>query len=170
MKIGQLPAMSGSWNFQKGFKLMSNSPMVEGTVPGTAPAGLGVGDYQNAIDGGGVKNPGVRLDLIPAEFLWELGEVYTFGAQKYADNNWMRGYKWSKSIAALLRHLFRWLMGQDRDKETGRHELAHVAWHCATLIYYSTYEQYRRFDDRAKRPTEISAQTAANGTGAEPKG
>ena len=28
-----------------------------------------------------------RLDLVPVYPLWELGKVYTFGANKYAEDN-----------------------------------------------------------------------------------
>lgn len=87
-----------------------------------------------------------RMDLVPAPFMWEMGEVYGMGSKKYSDHNWAKGYKWSYSIAALLRHLYLWLRGEKLDKESGFHHLAHVAWHCATL--YTFEENNLGTDDR----------------------
>lgn len=80
-----------------------------------------------------------RMDLIPPEFVEELARVYGGGAEKYDDWNWLKGYDWSLSYGALMRHLYRWLAGEDIDPESGRHHLAHVAWHCATLF---TFQQH----------------------------
>lgn len=90
-----------------------------------------------------------RFDLIPSEPLWELAEVYGRGAQKYADDNWRKGYRWRLSIGALQRHLHSWLMGEQRD-ELGNHHLAQVAWHCFTLMIYEKFGLGT--DDRAKKP------------------
>ena len=89
------------------------------------------------VTGGQKGTKLARFDLIPPEALWELTEVYGRGAQKYADRNWEKGYKWGLSVAALLRHLFTWLMGAKRD-EDGNHHLAQVAWHAFTLFTYET--------------------------------
>lgn len=79
-----------------------------------------------------------RFDLIPADALTEEARVYGFGAAKYADNNWLKGYKYSLSLAALFRHLVLWTMGQSHDKESGLHHLMHVKWHCNTLFVFET--------------------------------
>lgn len=77
-----------------------------------------------------------RFSLIPPEFLWGLAEHYGRGAKKYDDRNWERGYKWSLSFDALQRHLHQWLLGEDRDQETGTHHLIAVGWHvCALFIF-----------------------------------
>jgi hypothetical protein len=77
-----------------------------------------------------------RYDLMPFDALNEIARVYAFGATKYADHNWLRGYKWSLSSAALLRHVAQWMLGEDRDSESGCHHLAHAAWHCLTLLTF----------------------------------
>lgn len=77
-----------------------------------------------------------RFSLIPSEFLWALAEHYGRGALKYADRNWELGYSWSLNVDALQRHLHQWLLGEDRDDETGSHHLIAVAWHtCALFIF-----------------------------------
>jgi hypothetical protein len=94
----------------------------------------------------GVKR--ARYDLIPADFLRELAEVYGFGAEKYDDFNWRKGYDWRLSYGALMRHLYAWRANEERDPESGYHHLAHVAWHAATLFVYSRDMEYQSYDDR----------------------
>lgn len=77
-----------------------------------------------------------RLDLIPPEWIWELGKVLTAGANKYADRNWELGMRWSKVVGPIWRHLIRFLCGEQLDKETGCHHLAHVAWNALALLSY----------------------------------
>jgi hypothetical protein len=90
-----------------------------------------------------------RLDLIPFDALEEVGRVYGFGAGKYEDDNWLKGYKWRLSAGAMLRHVSRWMLGERNDKESGCHHLAHAAWHCLTLI---TFEIRGLGTDDRKKP------------------
>lgn len=83
-----------------------------------------------------------RLELIPPEWEWELGEVLTAGAIKYAERNWERGMKWSKCVGPLKRHLNKWLRGEMLDigtpeqPGTRRHHMAMVAWNALVLMTY----------------------------------
>ncbi len=96
----------------------------------------------------GVKDDSgkLRYDLIPAYSLKELALTYTIGARKYEDNNWRKGIKYSRVIAALKRHLELWLQGEDRDMD-GQHHLAAVAWNAFSLLWYTKFRP--EFDDRA---------------------
>ncbi len=87
-----------------------------------------------------------RFDLIPAGPLWELAELYGAGAKKYSDHNWRKGYEWSKSFAALMRHAWLFWNGQNNDVETGRHHMASVVFHAFALIEYG--RTHPEFDDR----------------------
>lgn len=89
-----------------------------------------------------------RFDLIPAGALTTLARHYGIGARKYDDNQWRKGYEWSKSYAALQRHLNLWAGGQDIDEETGSPHLAAGAWHCFTLLTFA--DEHPDFDDRFK--------------------
>lgn len=92
----------------------------------------------------GVKDE--RYDLIPVEALAQLARHYGVGARKYDDNQWRKGYEFSKSYAALMRHLTQWWGGEDIDEETGSNHMAAVAWHAFTLL---TFQQFNpEFDDR----------------------
>jgi hypothetical protein len=77
-----------------------------------------------------------RFDLIPADALWQLAEHYGIGATKYADRNWERGYDWSLSYAALMRHAVTFWQGHDIDSETGSHHMAAVAFHALALLTF----------------------------------
>jgi hypothetical protein len=94
----------------------------------------------------GVKD--ARFDLIPIGALTQLAEHYGVGAKKYDDNQWRKGYEWSKSYAALQRHLTAWWAGEDIDDETGSSHVAAVAWHAFTLLTFIA--EHPDFDDRYK--------------------
>lgn len=87
--------------------------------------------------GGEKGQKDVQLHCLPWEGLQELGRVYTFGSNKYADYNFRKGYKWSLSFDALQRHLWAFWSRQDRDGESGLHHMAHVAWHALCLLLFS---------------------------------
>jgi hypothetical protein len=98
-------------------------------------------------DTGGEKGSKLaRFDLIPAGPLWTLAEHYGIGAEKYDDGQWRRGYKWSLSFAAMMRHAWAFWRGEDIDAETGSPHLAAVAWHAFALLEFSTTHPEK--DDR----------------------
>jgi len=77
-----------------------------------------------------------RVDLIPPDALYELGKVYEVGARKYSIRNWERGMLWSKIIGPLMRHLFKFMAGHERDPETGMRHSAMIAWNAIALLTY----------------------------------
>lgn len=104
----------------------------------------------------------IRMDLIPSEFMFALGEILTFGAQKYEDRNWERGMKWGRVFSALQRHLWMWwgakthtktnfLLG-DLDVETEKSHLWHAA--CCLVFLISYEERNIGLDDRVNNKEE----------------
>jgi hypothetical protein len=87
-----------------------------------------------------------RFDLIPPDPMWDLAEVYGLGSQKYADDNWLKGYRWRLSIGALLRHVFKFIAGEYLDLESGKPHLAHAVFHCFALMEFAKLK--RGTDDR----------------------
>jgi hypothetical protein len=115
-----------------------------------------------------------RFDLVPIGPLRELAEHYGIGASKYANHQWRRGYEFSKSYAALQRHLTDFWDGKDFDvcsndpegcshvdtegnpfvavredacfNHTGSHHLAAVAWHAFCLMEFK--DRFPEHDDR----------------------
>jgi hypothetical protein len=82
--------------------------------------------------------------------------VYGKGAEKYAPNNWEKGYAWGLSVAALERHVSQFKQGVNIDPETGCQHLAHAVFHCLTLISYAMCGLGT--DDRSKLRKEPSVR------------
>lgn len=90
----------------------------------------------------------LRYELLPPELLEETARVLTFGAEKYSARNWELGMAWSRPFGALMRHMWAWWKGEDKDPETGYSHLAHA---CCCIAFLVAYE--RRgigADDRQK--------------------
>ena len=77
-----------------------------------------------------------RYDLLPPELLEETAQVLAFGAQKYSDNNWVKGASWSRYFSAMMRHMWAWWRGEDNDPETGYSHLAHASCCLGFLMAY----------------------------------
>jgi hypothetical protein len=106
-------------------------------------------EHRVVADTGGEKGAKLeRHSLIPTSALRALATHNGVGAKKYEDRNWERGYPWSLSFDALMRHLLAYWGGEDFDEETGSHHLTAVAWHAMALHQFSECEKYERFDDR----------------------
>ena len=90
----------------------------------------------------------VRMELVHADFVEEVAKVLTFGAEKYDEWNWRKGFKWSRVLGAAFRHLYAWARGEDKDAETGLSHLSHAA---CCLMFLIVFEKRRvGEDDRYK--------------------
>ena len=87
-------------------------------------------------DAGRFDEGKVRHDLIPAWALEQIAEVYTYGCQKYDDNNWWKGMDWNKVQGPLERHYNKWKRGHIKDDESNCYHLAMVAWNAIALMCY----------------------------------
>lgn len=86
----------------------------------------------------GLKYDGdkLRYDLIPPEIPEELAKILTFGANKYAENNWQRVEPFNERYySALIRHLEAWRKGERTDKESGFHHLSHALTNISFLLW-----------------------------------
>lgn len=77
-----------------------------------------------------------RYELIPPEGPRAVAVILGIGAAKYAARNWEQGMEWSRPYAAIQRHLQAWWGGEDRDPDTGKSHLWHVACNAFFLIAY----------------------------------
>lgn len=92
---------------------------------------------QQKVEGGWKQDGGkARMDLIAPEFLTATADILTFGADKYAERNWEKGMSWGRCFGALMRHLWAWWAGDEKDAETGRSHLHHAACCLMFLIAY----------------------------------
>ena len=83
-----------------------------------------------------------RLDLVEPEFIEGIGEVLTFGANKYEPNNWQNVEDAeNRYYAAALRHLLAWRKGEKTDPESGLSHLDHVACNIMFLKHFEREEK-----------------------------
>lgn len=101
--------------------------------------------------GGAKGSKPEQYALIPVGPLAAVARVYGFGATKYEDRNWERGYAWSLSYSALQRHVNAFWGGQDVDPESGESHLAHAAFHCLAMMEW--VKTHPEKDDRPCRTT-----------------
>lgn len=81
----------------------------------------------------------LQFSLIPPQTTTALAEVLTFGALKYAPNNWQLVENGEQRyLDALYRHLNAYRLGEDVDPESGLHHLAHALTNVAFLHYLAT--------------------------------
>lgn len=81
------------------------------------------------------------LSLIEPHFIQSLGEVLTFGAAKYAKNNWQLCEDTSRYKDALLRHIYAYLSGEIKDPESNLDHLAHAAFGLMCLQYFDNLKE-----------------------------
>ena len=91
--------------------------------------------------------------LMPFEAVEEINKVLEFGAKKYAAHNWTQGegFRYTRVLNSLFRHLFAWSRGEDLDPESGLSHLAHAGCNIIFLLYYNRYKARYNNDDRFKR-------------------
>lgn len=77
----------------------------------------------------GVKDDSLKLryDLLPPFAIEKVVKILTFGAEKYAPDNWKHVDHWKERYtAALMRHLEAYRKGESVDPESGESHLAHL--------------------------------------------
>lgn len=94
----------------------------------------------------------VRLDLLDPLALEGLAAVLTFGAKKYAAHNWRQGISTTRLLAALLRHTFAIMRGEDIDPESGLPHIDHVGCCWMFLSHGLKNPRLSSLDDRYKEP------------------
>lgn len=96
----------------------------------------------------GAKDDSVksRLDLVLGSFARSLegvGEVGTFGANKYTDNGWKKVLNAKERYAnAMLRHYFAYKRGEELDEDSGLSHLKHLAWNALAVLHFDEVEKY----------------------------
>ena len=88
--------------------------------------------------------------LMPFEALEEINKVLEFGATKYSANNWQEGtgFKYSRVLNSLLRHVFAFMRGEDKDPESGLSHMAHAGCNVLFILYYLKNKARYANDDR----------------------
>jgi hypothetical protein len=76
-------------------------------------------------------------DLLPGDAIEEIVKVLQFGAVKYGERNWEKGMRWNRPFSALMRHMWAWWKGEEKDPETGLSHLAHAGCCILFLLSYT---------------------------------
>jgi len=88
------------------------------------------------------------LNLLSTEAMNQTAAVLKFGAQKYAEHNWRKGFAWSRPLAAAMRHITAFNDGENTDPESGLSHLAHAA--CCIMFLLEFEKTHPELDDRYK--------------------
>ena len=71
-----------------------------------------------------------RCDLLPAAALLKLAQHFEAGAKKYGDRNWEKGIPINSFIDSGLRHLLKYMDGQDDEDH-----LTAAAWNLTAALW-----------------------------------
>ena len=110
----------------------------------------------------GIKNDQgkPRLDLISPIALEELAKVLDFGSKKYDTWNWSKGLAYTRVLAAILRHTYKYVSGETIDPETG---ISHMAAVMCNAMFLLHFEKFRpQFDDRPKGVFDVNNKVDEN--------
>ncbi len=108
-------------------KYWGKQPTMDSKIPNSEYiTGISV-DYNDPTLGRKFDSDKTDYSLVPLKSLKEVTDILTFGARKYAPENWRyvedRGNRyWS----AAMRHMISWKEGDKLDDETGKNHLAHA--------------------------------------------
>jgi hypothetical protein len=86
--------------------------------------------------------------LLSTEAMNQTAAVLAFGAEKYAEHNWRKGFVWSRPLSAAMRHIAAFNAGEDKDPESGLSHLAHAA--CCIMFLLEFEKTHKELDDRYK--------------------
>jgi hypothetical protein len=98
------------------------------------------------------------LHLLSTEAMNQTAAVLAFGAQKYAEHNWRKGFAWSRPLSAAMRHITAFNDGEDKDPESGLSHLAHAA--CCIMFLLEFEKTSKHLDDRYKPDVPQTSQSA----------
>lgn len=96
----------------------------------------------------------IRPTLFPVPVYKEVLKVFQFGAGKYGDFNWQRGFYYRTCADSLERHWLEWKEGKDRDEESKLYHLAHIIANAAFLLFYQISGTYTHLDNRVEKSNQ----------------
>lgn len=70
-----------------------------------------------------------KIDLLLTPAALPIAEALTYGAHKYPDDfNYLHGdgLSYRRNASSMIRHIVKWLCGENIDSESGIHHLGHV--------------------------------------------
>lgn len=100
------------------------------------------------VMGGGLRyNSGkAEIHQVPTSNIFAIAKTLQYGAQKYAKGNFRKGMAWTTVYDCAMRHMMKWLDGEQVDEESGLPHLYHAITNIGFLIEYA--ETCPELDDR----------------------
>lgn len=138
------PKISEDWINKPLHSTKPSSPITEQEI---------INNIRKQLEGSApVKADSGKTDwsLMPFEAIEEINKVLDFGAKKYAAHNWKKGsgFTYTRLLGSLLRHIFAYMRGEDKDPESGLSHMAHAGCNVVFLLYYEKYKAKYNNDDR----------------------
>ena len=87
----------------------------------------------------------LRWGLVPWKEMEDVVRVLMGGASKYSDDNWMKVEPW-RYKDSILRHQLEYQGGENLDKDSGFHHLAHVICNALFLMWHDKQVEHPVFD------------------------
>lgn len=112
----------------------------------------------NKIEGGALRwsTGKIEVQRVPPSLVKSVAKVLQKSSQKYPDSedgtaNWQKGMDYQGLIGNMERHLLAFKEGEDLDKETGEHHLAHLACNIAFILEFEKNGIGSKLDNRMFR-------------------
>lgn len=115
-------------------------------------------------ENGGMKDDSgkLRYDLLPPGPIRQLVEILTFGARKYAPNNWQKVDQ-QRYRDAMMRHYEAWREGEALDPDSGLHHLAHCMCNVMFMLWQETCQpanpMWQAYSDHFQKTCERTLAT-----------
>lgn len=104
-----------------------------------------------------------KFSLMKHDALLEMVAVLTYGAKKYSPDNWKHlPNARQRYFDAANRHMWQWFGGEERDKESGLHHLAHAMSSLMFLIQMDIDLEKKTLEDQ---PPSFGAYDISSGKG-----
>lgn len=81
-----------------------------------------------------------RMDLLPMLSVWLISRIYEDGAEKYAENNWLKGIPVRNYVKSAMNHLTKYMEGM-RDEP----HLTMAGWNILGAIYTAAMVHIGKF-------------------------
>lgn len=88
----------------------------------------------------------LKWSLVSWKALAPMVRVLMFGAEKYDDHNWKKGFKYTEVTESLQRHLNAFIEGENDDPESKLSHVGHILCNAMFLSYMSLFR--KDMDDR----------------------
>lgn len=110
----------------------------------------------------------LQWSLLPYDALTEVVRVFQYGADKYGLRNWEAGMQYNRLFDAAMRHMTKWIGGDDVDDESKLHHLAHAAVSILMLLTYEIRQRNIGFEktiiDKSLFPTNMDIEVIRHQT------